>query len=158
VHRCVAREFRGIDCFLQRAIAGVGDSLLRGCDLNRGLGVGKLSGTKREQRERCKDDPVSSLSQKTSYPALMRASEYGLLHVQFSRQGMNFLGGACGGLYGVETLSVSAECKLVAVSLSKRVREMSPSFSSCRYEQRVAADNARSVTLSPRSITLSRCS
>jgi hypothetical protein len=54
---------------------------------------------------------------------------------------MNFLGGACGGLYVAETLSVSAECKLVAVNLSKKVRKMSLIFSSDHCYRAAAADN-----------------
>ena len=71
IDRCVAGKFRCVDRLLQRAMATVGDTLLRGCDLNRGLGLGELSGTQREQSDHRKSDPVTNLSQKASYPAHM---------------------------------------------------------------------------------------
>jgi hypothetical protein len=85
IERRVAGKFRCVDCLLQRATVGVGYSLLRGCDLNRCQRYGWLDGTQREQRDRCKRDPITNLSQKASYPAHMRAGQYVSLHVQFSR-------------------------------------------------------------------------
>jgi hypothetical protein len=54
--------------------------------------------------------------------------------------GYEFFGRACGGLYAAEALSVSPECKLVAVNLSTRVRKMSLIFSSDRFNREAAAD------------------
>ena len=99
-------------------MAGVGDTLLRGCDLNRSLGLGSLSRTQRKQNGGCKGDPVTNLSQQSSCAARMRASQYGFLHLQVSiRWGF---WGACGGYIAAETLSVSPESKLVAIILSTR--------------------------------------
>jgi hypothetical protein len=42
IERCVAGKFRCVDRFLQRAIVGVTDPLLRGCDLNCSLSRGSL--------------------------------------------------------------------------------------------------------------------
>src|SRR5262249_45498648 len=69
-------KFRSIDRFLERAVGDVGDSLLRGCHLNRGLGRCYLRRAQHEQRDRCNGDPVTNLNEKASYPAHMRAGQY----------------------------------------------------------------------------------
>jgi hypothetical protein len=54
--------------------------------------------------------------------------------------GYEFFGRGLRRLYAAETLSVSPECKLVAVNLSTRVRKMSLIFSSDRFNREAAAD------------------